>query len=209
MVTATTELPASSRTLVLPRRLQPAGCVNPWPEESVFLHYERASHWIPREEAERSRTWVQPIATVVLDDGNGRYCVAQRHTNAGPRLGGRFSIAFGGHIDESTEGHAPLQELLLETARRELHEETGVVACGALEPLALIRDTSSLSASRHIGFAYRATVDPRDVRIRAPEEFEPADRGQAPFMSPNEIRELPGQLDPWSRLLLERIATGR
>ena len=206
MVTATAEMPFSGRTFVLPRRILPAGRVNSWPGDRALERYERSGQWLSREEAERSRTWVQPIPTVVLHDGNERYCVAQRRTDAGPLLGGRLSIAFGGHIEEPPGGSETLDELLVATARRELYEETGVTARSALEPLALIRDPSSLQASRHIGFIYRASIDPGEVQILAPEEYEPVARGKASFRTLRELQALRRQLDPWSRLLLERIA---
>ena len=126
--------------------------------------------------------------------------------DAGPLLGGRLSIAFGGHIDEPPGRHPSLGVLLNETACRELYEETGVTAGSALEPLALIRDPSSIEASRHVGFTYRTRVDPGAVRILAAEEYEPAVRGKASFKTPHELLARRRELDPWSLLLLERIA---
>ena len=157
--------------------------------------------WSPRDEAEKSEDWVQPIPCAFLRDDEGRYCVLRRIRETRADLRSRITLVVGGHVDR------PLYEqskpsLLLETLKRELDEEIGVQDLSVIEPIGLVIDSSSTSASRHIAFVYEATLQ-GSVVPRSKEEFATRSKFSGHFFTVDELSKFHSKFDPWSLILFE------
>ena len=156
--------------------------------------------WLPRDVAEHSDEWVQPIPSAVLKNREGEYLTLRRIRDTRADLKGRLSLLVGGHVEPTTETH--LTDLLLTTLRRELEEELAVTGIDRVAPIGWIVDTKSLAASRHSALVYEITVSARPIP-RAPEEFSTRSRFTGQFFSAFRLSELRQYLDPWSLILFE------
>ena len=157
--------------------------------------------WAPRDEAEKSGDWVQPIPCALLRDDKGKYCVLRRIRDTRADLRSRMTLVVGGHVDR------PLHEqsnpsLLFETLKRELDEEIGVQDLSVIEPIGLVIDSSSTFASRHIAFVYEATILDNIVP-RAKEEFSTRSKFSGHFFAVDELSKFHSEFDPWSLILFE------
>ena len=186
------------------RSVLPTGLVTEWPSDEEFERYKGVSSWMPRPQAEASLDHVQPIAVAALRDDRDRYCVVKRNKSGSQDLSLKFTLVIGGHVD-SGEVSGGIQDLLIETLRRELEEEAGIASCDEIAPFVTLLDRTSVESSRHFAFVYRVTVDPESVQIKAPEEFSQRTKFKSEFKPLDAIREQRGHLDPWSGLLLDHL----
>ena len=192
------------RVLVLLRSVLPTGLIMEWPSDEEFERYEQVASWMPRPQAEASLDHVQPIAVATLRDDKDRYCVVKRNKSGSRYLSMKFTLVIGGHVD-SGEASGGIQSLLIETLQRELEEEAGIASCDEIAPFVTLLDRTSVESSRHFAFVYRVTVDPKSVRIKAPEEFSQRTKFKVEFKPLDVIREQRLHLDPWSSLLLDHL----
>src|SRR5262252_1990088 len=70
---------------------------------SRLKHLADHASWLPLEEAERSRTWVQAIPCALIRNHSKRYLVLRRVRHTRPDLRARVSLLVGGHVDESVQ----------------------------------------------------------------------------------------------------------
>lgn len=119
-----------------------------------------------RDYMEQCSHYKQIIPYLVLTRGEGgarrvlRYQRRSKHTEA--RLGGLWSVGFGGHIEpeDSTVGARRSIALLEATALREMEEETGLrPGAGALELAGFINSDAQDVSSVHFGVVYRVALD--------------------------------------------------
>ena len=162
--------------------------------------------WLPRAEAEASEQWVQPIPCVIFRDGSGRYCVFRQARQRRSDLSQRVSFIVGGHID-SGEDVKPLSQLFEATARREVFEETGIELDSRLHPIGLVIDSSSITASRHIGIVYEAVVD-ASVKSVAAGEFAVGSKYNGQFFNLESLARFRSEFDPWSFILFSQYLGG-
>ncbi len=115
-----------------------------------------------RDYMEVNSHYKQIIPYLMLQRGMGdetRILCYQRkvkHTEA--RLGGLWSVGFGGHVEpiDRQEG----SDLLLTTALREMEEETGLVpGPDALKMLGFINSDSEDVSSVHFGIVFQVKLD--------------------------------------------------
>ena len=141
-----------------------------WPHASNLIDSAiECVSWMPRPEAESSEQWVQPIPCVIFRDSRGQYCVFRQARQLRSDLSHRVSFIVGGHID-SGWGNKNIRDVFEETAKWEVLEEVGVHLDRRLKPVGMVVDSSSLLASRHIGFVYEAIVDQK-IKSLVTEEF--------------------------------------
>lgn len=109
----------------------------------------------------------QVIPYLVLTRGEGDatrvLCYQRRSKHTEARLGGLWSVGFGGHIepDDADAGAARRTAALLEaTALREMQEETGLEpGAGALRLAGFINSDAQDVSSVHFGVVYRVSLD--------------------------------------------------
>lgn len=179
----------------------------PW-REAVGLVEAAADEliWLPRAEAEASAQWVQPIPCAIFRDGGGRYCVFRQARQRRRDLSRRVSFIVGGHIDDG-ESAKTIGELFEATARREVLEEVGLELDSRLHPAGLVIDSSSLTASRHIGVVYEIGVD-LAVKSLAAEEFAVSSKYNGQFFDLESLARFRLEFDPWSLILFSQYLKG-
>ncbi|HOX24754.1 MAG TPA: NUDIX domain-containing protein [Candidatus Krumholzibacteria bacterium] len=118
-----------------------------------------------REYMETCSHYKQIIPYLVLVRGDGRerrvlaYQRQVKHSER--RLGGLWSVGFGGHIEpiDRADREVAIRGLVEAAARRELAEETGLdPAQAVLEPAGYINSDREDVSSVHLGVVYRVDV---------------------------------------------------
>ncbi len=179
----------------------------PWDEAKQLV--ESASNavvWMPRNDAECSEIWVQPIPCAIFRDASGRYCVFRQIKQQRKDLSSRLSFIVGGHIDRCVASNL-LTEALCETVKREVWEEVGITLDHTLEPVGMVVDASSLIASKHVGFIYELNVD-TGVRSRTKEEFSVRSKYDGRFLNIEDRSRFRGTFDPWSSIIFAEYMEG-
>ena len=162
--------------------------------------------WIPRVDAEISEQWVQPIPCAIFRDGSGRYCVFRQARQLRSDLSRRVSFVVGGHIDRSRASKS-ISGIFEDTVIREISEEIGVELDCPLKPIGLVIDSSSMMASRHIGFVYEATVD-KEIKPLVADEFSVGSKYNGQFFSIESLSMFRSKFDPWSFILFSQYLNG-
>lgn len=155
--------------LVIERRhlfpaLSPQGFL---PPDSVDLAaLQPRLFFAERDFMERCSHYKQLIPYLVLTRGDGDrtrvLCYQRRDKHTERRLGGLWSIGFGGHIEPLDRADADVATLglLRVSALRELVEETGLrVDAEQLEPAGYINSDAQEVSSVHFGIVYRVALD--------------------------------------------------
>jgi predicted NUDIX family phosphoesterase len=189
--------------LVAPRRhFRDLDRFVPW--GSAHRTLERAlkeARWLLRDEAERSRTWVQLIPCAMLADASGRLCALRRVRDTRPDLRSRMSLLAGGHVDRRLSTR-PGFEVLIETLSRELDEELGLEVRELGDCVGLVLDKRTIGTSRHVGLVFKVAVH-SSIKSLAKEEFSSRSRMSGHLFAIRELLEMQRSLDPWSRILFE------
>ena len=105
---------------------------NPWQTHATREIYENA--WISVREDDVIRPDGNPGIYGVVSMKNRAVGVVPLHADGTVTLVGQFRYTMNEYSWEIPEGGCPATELLIHAARRELREETGLIA-GSLEPL--------------------------------------------------------------------------
>lgn len=154
--------------LVVPRRhlfpgLSPQGFL---PAGSVDLDaLQPHLFFAERDFMEQCSHYKQIIPYLVLTRGDGGervLCYQRRAKHTETRLGGLWSVGFGGHIEPLDRDDPAIAEhgLLRVSALRELVEETGLRVEGdALAPVGFINSDSEDVSSVHFGVVFRIDLD--------------------------------------------------
>ena len=123
-----------------------------------------------RDYMEQCSHFKQVIPYLVLTRGRGPtervLCYQRRSKHTEQRLGGLWSVGFGGHIepedvgDGANGGARRAVTLLQATALREMQEETGLEpGAGALELVGYLNSDAQDVSSVHFGVVYRVALD--------------------------------------------------
>ena len=119
-----------------------------------------------RDYMEHNSHYKQLIPYIVLRRGQGAdariLCYQRRAKHTEQRLGGLWSVGFGGHLEplDRDEGEAAVHGLVTAGALRELEEETGLkAAAGALRPSGFINSDREDVSSVHFGVVFRVDLD--------------------------------------------------
>jgi predicted NUDIX family phosphoesterase len=119
-----------------------------------------------RDFMEQCSHYKQIIPYLVLTRGEGAdtrvLCYQRRTKHTEQRLGGLWSVGFGGHIEPVDRDDSEIAEhgLLRVSALRELVEETGLKVNGdALAPVGFINSDSEDVSSVHFGVVFRIALD--------------------------------------------------
>jgi predicted NUDIX family phosphoesterase len=191
------------------------------PSESVDL--DRLAErliFAEREPMERNAHYKQIIPYLVLERGVGggaRVLAYQRragHTER--RLGGLWSVGFGGHIEplDRSDERVRIAGLVAAAALRELEEETGLDrTVEQLERIGYVNSEREEVSSVHFGVVYRVRLD--DLRADDDElcaricaRSEPH---RARWFARDDLRALVqpgaapdgGSFEDWSRILID------
>ena len=188
------------KVLVMPRKWSSGmdGFV-PWDQASSMFEGSKGDvKWLPRPRAEQSRDWIQPIPCAIFRDPHGRYCVLRY-----PKGSGSFSLIVGGHVDSGCNGEE-LAIIFSDTLKREVQEEIGLVIGHHPTPIGVTVDSSSVSASRHVGVVYEIEVAEQKLQPRASEEFSIRSQRSGSFFDIQALAGFRAAFDPWSFLIFSQ-----
>ncbi|MFH1841936.1 MAG: NUDIX domain-containing protein [bacterium] len=187
------------------------------------LDLERLNEFLffaEREYMEQNSFFKQVIPYLVLNRGNGenaRVLAYQRRTrHSERRLGGLWSLGFGGHIEplDRSDENVTTGGLVHRAARRELTEETGLeLNDTALDPIGFINSDAEAVSSVHFGVVYRVDLDNHpgsDDEILATVSRQ-AEPHQARWLPAADLPRLVGagngpdggSFEDWSRIVIE------
>lgn len=157
---------------------------------------ERDGRYEPRDAMEVDPTFKQVIPYLVLRDDE-RYFLMRRTTGGGDaRLHGRYSIGVGGHLNPGDGG-------LVGGLRREWDEELVADFVPAFRLVGLLNDDTTEVGAVHLGAVYVADAAGRAVTVRE------TDKLTGSFVPPAGVEAVAEQLETWSRLIFEHLATDR
>lgn len=187
--------------LVFPRAdLPPGGRFVPWAEAGPVMAAVAAGRtWLPRDLAEQSGDWLQPIPCVLLRNEHHEYRVLRRVKQGRPELSSRISLVVGGHVDRCPDNPG-LQSLLAATLAREVDEELGLSSLPEVKSVGVVVDDSSDAASRHIGFVSEIVIAD-DFKPRATEEFSTRSKVNGQWYAPAALARFRKEFDPWSQII--------
>lgn len=202
---------AEARLLVVPRADVDAiggqpGVDADWPVYVRGLFGAGSCLLLDGSQAERDERYKQLVVYVLLEHEGRFACYSRCAPDGEPRLDGRGSIGFGGHIDSGDVGERPAnideaqaEAMLLRVGEREVHEE--VVIAGDYEPswLGVVNDDRDAVGRVHLGFVHL-------WRLREP-RVEPREAGicDLAFLTPEEIAVSGRPLESWTQLCLEHL----
>jgi predicted NUDIX family phosphoesterase len=146
----------------------------------------------PRSECETDETVVQIIPYIVVTYGDFVLCY-QRENGGEKRLDGKWSLGFGGHINDGDSSY-------LDGLRREGHEELLGFSHGSLtEPLGFIWDNSNPVGRVHLGVLHAYQFGQFGSAPIAPAE---ACRTR---WEPTRLVAFDSRLENWSKIAVKMI----
>lgn len=200
-------LKRAPHVLAFRRECLPGADFSPaWANSRLIGDVASCSAWRRRSKAERSRTWVQPIAAAIIRRGDD-YLVLRRIDGTRGDLRSRISLISGGHVDFA-EGEVEFEAILEKTLVRELNEELGFSATSSIEPLGLVVDHASVASSRHVAFLFEVFVTD-DAEVAAGEEFVLGSSLSGSFVDLATLSVFSANFDPWSRIVWRNLLLGR
>jgi predicted NUDIX family phosphoesterase len=195
--------------------LSPQGFLAP---EAVDLE-DLTSHlfFAERDYMEVNSHYKQIIPYLMLQRGSGDearvLCYQRRTKHTEKRLGGLWSVGFGGHIEplDRDDGTVATNGLVMATALREMEEETGLnPGAGALSLIGFINSDSEDVSSVHFGVVFKVDLDglsDTDDQIMELVSAQ-AEPHQARWIAVNELKDVigpekgpeGGSFEDWSRI---------
>lgn len=170
-----------------------------------------------RDYMEVNSHYKQIIPYLMLQRGEGDdarvLCYQRRTKHTEKRLGGLWSVGFGGHIEPLDRDDAQVETngMVMATALREMEEETGLnPGAGALSLIGFINSDSEDVSSVHFGVVFKVDLDglaDNDDQIMELVSAQ-AEPHQARWISVNELKEMTspengpegGSFEDWSRI---------
>ena len=166
-------------------------------EERYLCPAREFGFFVERREAERRPAWKQPIPYCVIRHGDELLVLERLATQGEARLHGMGSIGIGGHVDPP-DAEAP-GELFANACLRELHEELILKGEPRIRPIGLLNDDATEVGAVHVGLVHAVDCLERP-------ELRERDKMRArwvPLAGSQELCKTPGELESWSRLLLD------
>jgi predicted NUDIX family phosphoesterase len=174
--------------------------------EEVLAAFARNAFAVPRDAAERTPAWKQPIPYCTIVRQTQVFCVERLPRQGEERLHGRLSIGLGGHIDPLDGGHEG--GAIRGALHRELREEVCLLPHGSAWPaphfLGLLNDDASEVGRVHFGVVFAVALsDQADLQIVESSKMRGGFRHLAAWGDPWQDLH---RLESWSRILLEARA---
>jgi predicted NUDIX family phosphoesterase len=159
--------------------------------------------FMSRPAAEKDPSHKQLIPYVIMTC-DGKYLTYVRGKRAGEtRLVGHRSIGIGGHINPVDDSlfAKDMRDVYTAAVEREVDEEVAVDSSHTDKLIALINDDSTEVGSVHLGVVHLWKLDVPNVTRK--EQMIT----QLEFMDMKELLALRDQMETWSQLCLDHIAT--
>lgn len=161
------------------------------------------SVFLDRKLAEEDPSHKQIIPYIVVAH-NGQYLLYRRSKKQGEsRLHNKFSLGFGGHINDIDGNDHTDTNLILAAMVRELNEEVFLPSIRQLSIVGFINDDSNAVGKVHLGVAFVVEATNDHFVVNEPEMIE------ARWCDANAIEEALPNLESWSQLLWSQLFRGR
>jgi predicted NUDIX family phosphoesterase len=172
-------------------------------EPEKYLHkflQPQNNKFLARGLAEEDPSWKQLIPYALLVH-EGRVLHYKRGKGSGEsRLATKGSLGIGGHMNPRDTGFLNVDEKgYLAGFSRELDEELTVNSPFENTMAGLLNDDSNEVGRVHLGIIHILRLERPEVAPREDDIVEPR------FLTPEEIRQEPGELETWSRLCLDNL----
>jgi len=163
-------------------------------ERSVFLD---------RKAAEDDPSHKQIIPYILIVHRN-RYLLYRRTNKQGEsRLHDKYSLGFGGHINDTDSKGRSDTNLILAAMVRELNEELFIPSVRSVQAVGFINDDSNAVGRVHLGVAFIVDAASAKFSVNEPEMID------AQWCDANGIEEIFPKLESWSQMLwAEHIKPG-
>ncbi len=193
------------RVLVFPRELADGFNGVRAFDEALWRRLMETAFFLPRKEAEESKTYKQLIPYCLIFDQDGKL-LSYRRTSKGKetRLHAKYSVGVGGHINPEDE--VVEEALVYRAICRELREEVGLlVEPGRLSFLGFVNDDDNPVGFVHFGLVVVLEISPEEeARLQFETTF-----AEARFLSLKEVWERREHYETWSSLVIEGLYQGR
>lgn len=157
------------------------------------------SVFLDRKLAEEDPSHKQIIPYILIAH-RGRYLLYQRTKKQGEaRLHNKFSLGFGGHINDIDGNEETDTNLILAAMVRELNEELFIPSVRQLSVVGFINDDSNPVGQVHLGVAFVVEAANDRFVVNEPDKIE------AKWCDAQAIEEAFPALESWSQLLWRHI----
>lgn len=167
----------------------------------------RCGKFVDREFAETSEEFKQVVAVGIVRCGDKVLCVRRTKKSNRRALRLRWTLMFGGHVDDVDQYR---EDPPLSCLMRELKEELGLTPTRRPELIGFAVDPENDVGRLHIGFVFDVQVESATLHMHRyldNSEFVNANREKFYiFMSEAEVRVLSDKLDPWSFIFIASAA---
>lgn len=189
--------------------IPPEGYCTPGTQWRNFLNCCRP-HFHPRADAETDESRLQIIPYVVAFAGlYPKSMLAYQRKGSERRLHGKWSIGFGGHIEDTDTTDPELShpnsamDAVYAAAAREAEEELSLNGSYILTPSGLVFDPSTSVGRVHLGIVMSLKLDRKDQVQPTEDECERFAWvvGRNQLMSVEVVGD--GELENWSKLVLD------
>jgi predicted NUDIX family phosphoesterase len=158
--------------------------------------------FLDRKLAEEDPTHKQ-IIPYILVSHQGRVLLYRRTKKQGEsRLHNKFSLGFGGHINDLDGTKDTDTNLILAAMVRELNEELFIPSVRQVSVVGFINDDSNAVGQVHLGVAFVVEASNERFTVNEPEMIE------AKWCDAQAVEEIFPNLESWSQLLWKNF-TGR
>jgi len=159
--------------------------------------------FVEREKAEQDTSLKQIVAYGLIRNHERILCVRRSRNNRRSNLRLRYTVLFGGHVDDVDRSSGdPLQDCLF----RELREELNLVPREPPHLLGSVADPSSLGGQLHLGVIFEVRVAAGVIHVPAScdkQEFTHGrSRSSYSLERADDIKFSIHSFDPWSALVL-------
>jgi predicted NUDIX family phosphoesterase len=161
--------------------------------------------FMDREEAEKSHLVQQIVPYAILENGEGKYFMAKRRSDARRHeLRSKETLLVGGHAEKRDWDPLSPTSVFERCLRRELEEELIGIKVLGVEPMGFISDTRNGMGSHHLAFIHKVKVGGRTA-IRRQAIDKEFGRESITWRSAEEIGKFMPNLDPWSQIVASEI----
>lgn len=151
--------------------------------------------FLDRKPAEEDPSHKQIIPYIAIAH-NDRFLVYRRTPKQGEkRLHNKFSLGFGGHINDTDNGARPKTNLILAAMVRELNEEVYIPSVQRMSVVGFLNDDANPVGRVHLGVAIVVEAASERFSVNEPDMIE------AQWHDHESIEKVFPNLESWSQLL--------